>query len=408
MRKCSSLFTRIFTVAAAAVLLLGCVPVNVGAAKTKLYVFNCGDYIADTTIEKFETAYPEYEVVYEVFDTNEAMYQKLVSSNIPYDVLIPSDYMIERLIKENRLKEIDMTQLENYHYIGEAYKNTSYDPENKYSVPYMWGTLGILYNKEKVDDVVDSWSILWNEKYKGQILMLDSMRDSMAVALEKLGYSMNTTNESEINEAAQALIEQKPLVAEYGVDILKDKMIQGSYAFTVAYSGDALYMQNQNAELNGGESVLEYVIPKEGSNFWIDAMCIPTTSQNTEGAMKFIDFMCSTEIAFDNVEYIEYSTPHTEALQQLGEEYINNAIYNPSAEILENCDSFYYLEPEVQELYNKAWESVRLASATQTESDSDGGSWKLIAGIAAAAVIIVAIIIFVLYKKKMNRIKYEE
>ena len=179
MRKCSSLFTRIFTVAAAAVLLLSCVPVSVGAAKTKLYVFNCGDYIADTTIEKFETAYPEYEVVYEVFDTNEAMYQKLVSSNIPYDVLIPSDYMIERLIKENRLKEIDMTQLENYHYIGEAYKNTSYDPENKYSVPYMWGTLGILYNKEKVDDVVDSWSILWNEKYKGQILMLDSMRDSM-------------------------------------------------------------------------------------------------------------------------------------------------------------------------------------------------------------------------------------
>jgi len=301
MRKCSSLFTRIFTVAAAAVLLLSCVPASVGAAKTKLYVFNCGDYIADTTIEKFETAYPEYEVVYEVFDTNEAMYQKLVSSNIPYDVLIPSDYMIERLIKENRLKEIDMTQLENYHYIGEAYKNTSYDPENKYSVPYMWGTLGILYNKEKVDDVVDSWSILWNEKYKGQILMLDSMRDSMAVALKKLGYSMNTTNESEINEAAQALIEQKPLVAEYGVDILKDKMIQGSYAFTVAYSGDALYMQNQNAELNGGESVLEYVIPKEGSNFWIDAMCIPTTSQNTEGAMKFIDFMCSTEIAFDNI-----------------------------------------------------------------------------------------------------------
>ena len=213
---------------AAAVLLLSCVPVSVGAAKTKLYVFNCGDYIADTTIEKFETAYPEYEVVYEVFDTNEAMYQKLVSSNIPYDVLIPSDYMIERLIKENRLKEIDMTQLENYHYIGEAYKNTSYDPENKYSVPYMWGTLGILYNKEKVDDVVDSWSILWNEKYKGQILMLDSMRDSMAVALEKLGYSMNTTNEAEINAAAQALIEQKPLVAEYGVENLQDKKIEGT------------------------------------------------------------------------------------------------------------------------------------------------------------------------------------
>ncbi len=403
MRKCSSLFTRIITLAVASVIVLSCVPVRVGAAKTKIYFFNCSEYIADTTIKKFETMYPEYEIVEETFDTNEAMYQKLVGSNIPYDVLIPSDYMIERLIKENRLMEIDMSQLENYHYIGEAYKNTSYDPQNKYSVPYMWGTLGILYNKEKVDDVVDSWSILWNEKYKGQILMLDSMRDSMAVALKKLGYSLNTTNKAEIEEAAKALTAQKPLVAEYGVDILKDKMIQGSYAFTVAYSGDALYMQNQNAELNGGESVLEYVIPKEGSNFWIDAMCIPTTSKNTEGAMKFIDFMCSTEIALDNVEYIEYSTPHTEALQELGEEYINNNIYNPSADILKNCDSFYYLEPDVQELYNKAWESVRLSSAS-----SGGVSWQMIVGIAAVAVIAAGVVIYILHRKKMNKIKYEE
>lgn len=162
-------------------------------------------------------------------------------------------------------------------------------------------------------------------------------------------------------------------------------------------------MQNQNAELNGGESVLEYVIPKEGSNFWIDAMCIPTTSKNTEGAMKFIDFMCSTEIALDNVEYIEYSTPHTEALQELGEEYINNNIYNPSADILKNCDSFYYLEPDVQELYNKAWESVRLSSAS-----SGGVSWQMIVGIAAVAVIAAGVVIYILHRKKMNKIKYEE
>ena len=282
MRKSLSILSRIMTLAVTVVILLSCTPTPAKAAKKELYIFNCGDYIAETTVEKFEKAYPEYDVIYEVFDTNEAMYQKLVSSNIPYDVLIPSDYMIERLIKENRLKEIDMSQLENYKYIGEAYKNTNYDPDNKYSVPYMWGTLGILYNKEKVTETVDSWSILWDEKYSGQILMLDSMRDSMAVALKKLGYDLNTTNQAEIDAAAKALVEQKPLVAEYGVDILKDKMIQGSYSFTVAYSGDALYMQNQNAELNGGESVLEYVIPKEGSNFCIDAMCIPTTSKNTE------------------------------------------------------------------------------------------------------------------------------
>ena len=399
MRKKSSFLTRISTLVVTAVILLSCFPVSVTAAKTELYIFNCGDYIAETTVEKFEKAYPEYEVIYEVFDTNEAMYQKLVSSNIPYDVLIPSDYMIERLIKEDRLKEIDMSKLENYKYIGEAYKNTRYDPENKYSVPYMWGTLGILYNKERVKETVDSWSILWDEKYSGQILMLDSMRDSMAVALKKLGYDLNTTNKAEIDAAAKALLDQKPLVAEYGVDVLKEKMIQGSYSFTVAYSGDALYMQNQNAELNGGESVLEYVIPKEGSNFWIDAMCIPKTSKNTEGAMKFIDFMCSTEIAYDNVEYIEYSTPHTEALKELGDEYINNNIYNPSAEILANCSPFAYLEPDVQENYNKAWESVRLAS--------DGSYTKWIILGVAVVVVAAVVVIFVIRKKKMNKLKYE-
>lgn len=399
MRKKSSFLTRISTLVVTAVILLSCFPVSVSAAKTELYIFNCGDYIAETTVEKFEKAYPEYEVIYEVFDTNEAMYQKLVSSNIPYDVLIPSDYMIERLIKEDRLKEIDMSKLENYKYIGEAYKNTRYDPENKYSVPYMWGTLGILYNKERVKETVDSWSILWDEKYSGQILMLDSMRDSMAVALKKLGYDLNTTNKAEIDAAAKALLDQKPLVAEYGVDVLKEKMIQGSYSFTVAYSGDALYMQNQNAELNGGESVLEYVIPKEGSNFWIDAMCIPKTSKNTEGAMKFIDFMCSTEIAYDNVEYIEYSTPHTEALKELGDDYINNNIYNPSAEILANCSPFAYLEPDVQENYNKAWESVRLAS--------DGSYTKWIILGVAVVVVAAVVVIFVIRKKKMNKLKYE-
>ena len=399
MRKKSSFLTRISTLVVTAVILLSCFPVSVSAAKTELYIFNCGDYIAETTVEKFEKAYPEYEVIYEVFDTNEAMYQKLVSSNIPYDVLIPSDYMIERLIKEDRLKEIDMSKLENYKYIGEAYKNTRYDPENKYSVPYMWGTLGILYNKERVKETVDSWSILWDEKYSGQILMLDSMRDSMAVALKKLGYDLNTTNKAEIDAAAKALLDQKPLVAEYGVDVLKEKMIQGSYSFTVAYSGDALYMQNQNAELSGGESVLEYVIPKEGSNFWIDAMCIPKTSKNTEGAMKFIDFMCSTEIAYDNVEYIEYSTPHTEALKELGDEYINNNIYNPSAEILANCSPFAYLEPDVQENYNKAWESVRLAS--------DGSYTKWIILGVAVVVVAAVVVIFVIRKKKMNKLKYE-
>lgn len=392
-----------FIAAFTASILLSYMPLKISAAeRTEIYIFNNGDYIAEDTVAKFEEAYPEYKVIYETFDTNEAMYQKLVSSNIPYDVLFPSDYMIERLIEENRLKEIDMSQLENYHYIDEKFKNTSYDPDNKYSVPYMWGTLGILYNTEKVDDVVDSWSILWNEKYAGQILMLDSMRDSMTVALMMLGYSPNTTDENEINAAARALIEQKPYVAEYGVDILKEKMIAGSYAFTVAYSGDAVYMQSENADIRGSDTVLEYVIPKEGSNVWIDAMCIPTSSKNTEGALKFIDFMCSTEIAYDNVEYIEFSTPHTEALELLGEGYIDNDVYNPPDEMLVNCEFFRYLEPDVQDMYNKAWESARL---TASDSTSDIKSTLITIG-AAAVIIAVLYVVHVIHKKKMDKIKY--
>ncbi|MBQ3847823.1 MAG: spermidine/putrescine ABC transporter substrate-binding protein, partial [Clostridia bacterium] len=178
----------------------------------KLYVFNWGDYIGEETIEKFEEKYPNIDVIYDIFDSNESMYQKLIGSNIPYDILVPSDYMIERLIRENRLKEIDMSKLENYHYIDEKCLNTIYDPENKYSVPYTYGTLGILYNTKMVEEEPHSWNTLWDEQYKGEILMLDQVRDTMCLALKRLGYSANSTDPEEIEAARQSLVEQKHLV----------------------------------------------------------------------------------------------------------------------------------------------------------------------------------------------------
>ena len=317
-----------------------------------LYVFNCGDYIDEEVIRMFEKKYPHIKVVYDTFDTNEIMYQKLVNSNEPYDVLIPSDYMIERLIKEDRLHKIDFSKITNYDKIDDSFKGGDYDPNEEYSVTYMWGTLGVLYNKKHVTEPVNSWSILWDSKYKGKILMLDSMRDTMGVALKKSGYSMNTSNPTEINEAKQALIDQIGLVAGYGVDTLKDMMIAGNYALSIAWSGDAVWMMNENPDL-------AYAVPDEGSNIWSDAMVISKTGKNIEAAHLFIDFMCSTEIAKRNAEYIQYSTPQKEALSLLDESLRNNEAYNPPKSVIERCESFTDLGDAVK-YYNEAWEEVRL------------------------------------------------
>lgn len=320
--------------------------------REKLYVFNSGDYIDEAVIRLFEKEYPHIKVVYDTFDTNEIMYQKLINSKEPYDVLIPSDYMIEKLIKEDRLVKLDMSKITNYDKIDPAFKGGSYDPNEEYSVAYMWGTLGIMYNTKLVKDPVKSWDILWDEAYKGKILMLDSMRDTMGLSLNRLGYSMNTSNTDEINEARDALIAQIPLVGGYGVDILKDMMIAGNYALSVAWSGDAVYMKGENSDL-------DYFVPDEGSNVWTDAMVISKTGMNLDAAYLFIDFMSSKKIAVMNAEYIQYSTPQMEALEALGSEFTEDETYNPPKSILEKCEYFNDLG-ETLKKYNEAWEKVRL------------------------------------------------
>lgn len=317
---------------------------------SKLYVFNWGEYIDPEVITMFEKE-TNINVEYDEYDTNETMYAKLSSGAIAYDIIFPSDYMIEKMISEDMLAEINLNNISNYNNIDERFKNLAYDPENKYSVPYMWGTMGILYNTTMVDEEVSSWDILWNEKYKDNILMQNSVRDAFAVALKKLGYSLNSTNENEVEEAKQLLIKQKPLVQAYVVDEVRDKMIGEEAALAVIWSGEAIITEQENENL-------KYVIPEQGSNMWFDAVAIPKISKNKEAAEKFIDFLCRPDIAVMNEEYIGYSTPNSAAKEQLPDDIKNNPAAYPSEDVLNNCEVFVDLK-EANEMYNKKWNELK-------------------------------------------------
>lgn len=316
-----------------------------------LNIYNIGDYIDPELIDKF-TDETGIEVVYESYDTNEAMYQKIKSESSNFDIIFPSDYMVEKMAKENMLEEIDYNNIPNYVNINEDFKNASYDKDNKYSVPYLWGTIGIMYNKNMVNDNVDSWDILWNNKYEGNIMMLDSIKDSMGISLKRLGYSMNSTNEKEINEAKQELINQKPLVLAYANDESMDRLIGEDVAMGIAYSGDAVIMMEQNENLR-------YAIPKEGTNKWVDTMCIPKGAENKKEAETFINFLLEPENAKQNVDYIGYATPNKAAFEILDEDQKNNEVMYPSKELIEKSEVFKDMDENTLKLYNDAWVEIK-------------------------------------------------
>ncbi|WP_432663812.1 ABC transporter substrate-binding protein [Wukongibacter baidiensis] len=323
-----------------------------GEKKVTINVYNWGDYIDESVIAEFEEKHG-INVNYEMYDTNEAMYQKIKPGAVNYDVAFPSDYMISKMIKEDMLHKIDLNNIPNYKYIDDNFKNLEYDPTNEYSVPYMWGTVGILYNKTMVKEPVDSWNILWDEKYKKQILMQDSQRETVGVALQKLGYSLNTRDLDQLEEAKLELIKQKPLVLAYVVDEVKDKMISGEAALAVVWAGDAVTMIEANPDL-------DYAVPKEGSNVFVDGMVIPKTSKHKKEAELFINFMCETETALKNTNYIGYSTPHTEAKKKLDKETANNPVAYPSDEVLKTCEVYRDLEDMVK-VYDRIWTEVKAA-----------------------------------------------
>lgn len=321
--------------------------------KRTLNVFNSGDYINEDLIKKFEEE-TGIHVIYDTYESNEPMYQKVKNSPGTYDLVFPSDYMVEKMIKEDMLEKIDFSNIPNYQYIGEDFKSLQYDPNNEYSVPYMWGTIGIIYDADRVDDVVDSWDILWNSKYKGEIFMFDSIRDTLAISLARLGYSINSINKSELDKAADELIKQKPLVQSYVMDEVKDKMVNGEAILATVYSGDAIFIQEEAPDLN-----LKYVVPKEGSNKWFDAMVIPKGAKHKTEAEEFINFLSEPENAKENVEYIGYSTPNAAAYELLDEETQEDETVYPPEEVLDKCDIFKDLGNDIK-LYADAWLKVKI------------------------------------------------
>lgn len=340
-----------------------------GKDNNKIVVYNWGEYIANgedgmiDVIEEF-TKETGIEVTYLTFSNNEEMYTKIKSGSASYDVVIPSDYMISKMIKEDMLQPLNFDNIPNYQYIDkELVKKFDYDPDNLYSVPYTWGRVGLLYNTDVVKEDIDSWAALWDEKYENKILMFDNSRDAFGIAQKRLGYSFNSLNEQEWREAAELLKEQKPVVRSYVMDQIFTMMLSGEAAIAPYYIGDALTIMDQSEDGN-----IDFVVPKEGTNLFVDAMCVPTSAKNKAGAEAFINYMCSYEPAKANAEYICYSSPQVQVMEwhkeYLAENYGDWAVEAtyPSAEELAEAEVFMELSPEINKLQTDLWLEVRTSS----------------------------------------------
>ncbi len=324
--------------------------------KEEVYVYSWGDYLDPETLKIFEKE-TGIHVILDEFDTNESMYPRVAEGAVHYDVICPSDYMIQKLIGNNLIQPLDFTKLpEAKKNIGEEFfkQAEAFDPGNKYSVPYCWGTVGIIYDKTKVTDPVDSWNILWNEKYAGQILMQDSARDALMIPLKLMGKSLNETDKDVLAQAQEMLIKQKPLVQAYVIDEVKDKLINSEAAMGVVFSGEALIILQENPNM-------AFAIPKEGTNFWIDGWVITKDAQNVDNAHKFIDFMCRPDIAVMNFDYLGYSTPNTGVRDLVEDEEIKNSpIAFPSPDDYKGQETYKYLGNQMDEYYNSLWMKVKV------------------------------------------------
>ena len=320
-------------------------------AGTQLKVYNWYDYIDESVLDIFEEE-TGIHVNYVNFSQNEDMYTKLSTGAEVYDVVFPSEYMIERLIKEDLIAELDLNNIPNMENVLPSLLDPTYDPGNAHSIPYMWGTLGILYNTEMVTEPITSWNALLDERYAGSIFMMDSVRDTLGLALKVLGYSMNSRDEGELAQAGEWLLNQKDagLVAGYILDQAKDKMVANEAAMAVMYSGDALYAMEKNDKL-------AYVIPDEGSNIWVDGMCIPKGAANKAAAECFINFMCRPDIAQKNMEYIYYSSPIIQVVENLSEEELASTAMNPTEEMVARCE-YYNDISDVAYLYDDVWMDI--------------------------------------------------
>lgn len=331
-----------------------------GEEKTKLHVYNWGVNIADGTddyidvIALFEEEYPNIDVVYDTYDTNESLYTRLAGGGVSYDVIIPSDYMIARMIREGMLQKLDFDNIPNYDLVDDTFKNQAYDPTNEYSVPYTWGTVGIIYNTKYVDEAdIGGWDLLWNEKYADRIVMVDNSRDAFAIAEAMLGYSLNTEDPDELQAAADLLREQLPILQSYQMDEMYNLMENEEAWITPYYAGDAMMMIDNNPDL-------AFYLPEDQTfNVFIDAMCIPTCAEHKEEAELFINFMTSPEISGGNMDYIGYGTPVSAAKEYMDPEMANNPVAYPDEETLARGEAFVALSDDAQQLMDNLFNEVK-------------------------------------------------
>ena len=314
--------------------------------------FNYGENIDEETVKEFEKQYG-IKVNIETFDDMENMYQKVKNEGVKYDVILVSDALMPRMIKENLIQELNKDNIPNISQMDEEYLNLEIDPGNKYSVPYLFGTVGLIYNKDVVKENVDSLDILWNEKYKDKVFMFDTYRDTIGVALKKLGYSLNSTDPKQIEEAKELLIQQRKTVDPiYGVDNGTTMIPAGESDINMIWSGEGLNLQEENPNL-------VYIVPKEGANFWIDSLCIPSNAKNIEGAEKFINFVSDKESALRIADEIGYTTPNKEARLEQPESVRNNPNAYMPKEIMDRCEIYVDFPKNIKRMYDDAWLDIK-------------------------------------------------
>ncbi|MBE6748388.1 MAG: spermidine/putrescine ABC transporter substrate-binding protein [Ruminococcaceae bacterium] len=363
---------------------------------TSINVYNWGEYISDGSegtldVNKEFTKRYGIKVNYTTFESNENMYNKLQSGGANYDIVIPSDYMIAKLMEENMLVELDFSNIPNYKYILPQYKNLFYDPQNKYTVPYTVGMVGLIYNTTMVDDEVDSWSILWNEKYKGEILMFNNPRDAFGIAQFLLGQSVNTHDTKDWDKAIELLKEQRPLVSSYVMDEVYNKMEGGEAAFAPYYAGDYLTMADVNPDL-------AFVYPKEGVNYFVDAMCIPKTAENKEAAELYINFMLEEDIAVANANYICYASPHELVLESDDYDLKGEPVLYPDESETPKTESFQNLSYDIQNYMSQLWSELKVEGNTNIDA---------YIGLSVTLVLVIVFAIFKFVQKKKREKYYD-
>ncbi len=354
MKKLISIFMSVLLAGTSMFTLSGC---DGAEKRQELNVFNWGEYISNgedgtiDTIREFEKKY-NVTVNYTNYESNEEMYNLIKESNSSYDVIVPSDYMISKLIKEDMLEKINFANVPNFENIMEKYRKTDFDPTGEYSVPYDWGVVALVYNKKMVKEKPKSFSILWDKQYSGNILMFNNSRDAMAIAMRLKGINPTEITKKDIDVASAYLKEQKPLLKKYVMDQVFTEMEGNQSAMAPYYAGDIAVMMSNNENL-------DYVLPEEGSNWFMDSMCIPKTTQNKELAEKFINFMLDPEIGKANIEYLGYSTPNQKVYDSLDEDIKNNELNYPTEEYLKKCYTFSDLPQDVYDYMQEEFLKVQ-------------------------------------------------